>query len=429
MMGRAKIGLLVGLFVWPNLAAGHVPQTFGVGSRAAAMGGAFTGQADDFSASFYNPAGLATLPGAEVALAPLWIGSNRFLRDPGDRERAIGEDVTGYAVGFAGPVGALWDMPELAMGITLYLPWGEILDLTIPVEPDARFSPVFDGRLHRLSINPAIAYGFGQSLSVGLGLDLFLDLDVPTSARYRQEAARPELPRLEIDLTRRLYINPALYAGVLYRPMDALSIGFTYRQRQQALTEGQSAFYFDAGETPTLDFLVRYVAFFTPAESVLGVSTRPAPWLRGNLDLVWAQWSEYRGPHGEVPDPLFDDVLQIRAGASAQVHHRLALQAGYLWAPSPVPPQSGVTNFLGADRHVVTAGCEVHLQDLIGLSVAVHGQAHLLDDRHTTKDLARVPDAKPSSPGIQTRQLGLAGYDSGGYLLNVGVTLSWRPGS
>ena len=40
----------------------------GVGSKAIAMGGAFIGQADDFSAIFWNPAGLTQMQGPQHLL-------------------------------------------------------------------------------------------------------------------------------------------------------------------------------------------------------------------------------------------------------------------------------------------------------------------------------------------------------------------------
>ena len=43
-------------------------DTYGCGVRATAMGGAFTAVADDYSAAFYNPAGLAQRTGHQFYL-------------------------------------------------------------------------------------------------------------------------------------------------------------------------------------------------------------------------------------------------------------------------------------------------------------------------------------------------------------------------
>ena len=43
-------------------------ETFGLGARATSMGGAFIGLADDWTASYWNPAGLAQLKGGAVGI-------------------------------------------------------------------------------------------------------------------------------------------------------------------------------------------------------------------------------------------------------------------------------------------------------------------------------------------------------------------------
>jgi hypothetical protein len=69
--------------------------TQGAGARAMAMGGAFTGVADDASASYYNPAGLAFLDEHQLMImhAPLFIDSNyNFLSSAhpfGDKYGAV----------------------------------------------------------------------------------------------------------------------------------------------------------------------------------------------------------------------------------------------------------------------------------------------------------------------------------------------------
>ena len=101
--------------------------------------------------------------------------------------------------------------------------------------------------------------------------------------------------------------------------------------------------------------------------------------------------------------------------------------AGYLYQPSPVPAQSGVSNFLDGDRQVLSAGAELMLREL-GLSVAAHAQLHLLAERETNKDPGRLPDRDAGAPGLQTDEIGFPGYRSGGRMLSLGLTLSWRPG-
>lgn len=416
------------LCLLPLGAHASLPQTFGVGSRATALGGAFTAQADDFSATFYNPAGLALTGATEVAVAPVWVGADLWVEEPGGpRDTPRDPSTVGYFIGVAGPVGALLDLPELALGLTLYLPWEDVVDIGIPARTDARFFPLYSDRLERIVINPALAYRFMEGLSVGIGLDVFFDLDAPTGARYRRETDHSEQRALEADISRSLDINPAPYAGVLYAPTPALSVGVSYRHEQSARTAGRTDFFFGGDEEASLGLDVLYLSFFSPTELSLGVSVSPTPWLTANVDATWARWSAFEGPHGRTPDPAFEDVFVPHAGLRLGACSWLDVLAGYLYQPSPVPPQSGVSNYLDGDRQVISTGAEVMLREQLGLSVAVHAQLHLLAERETTKDPGRLPDRDPGAPGLQTDEIGFPGYRSGGRMLSLGLTVSWRP--
>lgn len=84
MIKRIAAMFLIILFVFTNLALpGDNPAStglsflkIGVGSRAVGMGGAFTGLADDPSATYWNPAGLARIEGAN-----LLFSHNEWLQD------------------------------------------------------------------------------------------------------------------------------------------------------------------------------------------------------------------------------------------------------------------------------------------------------------------------------------------------------------
>lgn len=54
---------VMGLLFFSSWCQAGVNDTFGVGAKAAALGGAFTAYADDFSAIHYNPAGLTQTKG------------------------------------------------------------------------------------------------------------------------------------------------------------------------------------------------------------------------------------------------------------------------------------------------------------------------------------------------------------------------------
>ncbi len=56
-LGSVLVCCLVMLVLWPAPALANGVYVPGVGTRASAMGGAFIGLADDYSAVHWNPAG------------------------------------------------------------------------------------------------------------------------------------------------------------------------------------------------------------------------------------------------------------------------------------------------------------------------------------------------------------------------------------
>jgi long-chain fatty acid transport protein len=92
----------------------------------------------------------------------------------------------------------------------------------------------------------------------------------------------------------------------------------------------------------------------------------------------------------------------------------IPLRAGYVYEQSPIPPQTGVTSFIDADRHTVSwgAGLTVNAPGsvLLGsLSLDLHGQLSILPERITHKD-------NPADF--------VGDYRASGWMLGIGSTLT-----
>ena len=68
-------------------------QNFLLGERAFGIGGAFTATADDASGAFYNPAGLALVPGSSISLSLSIYGLERRYVESGHAALLDGEVV------------------------------------------------------------------------------------------------------------------------------------------------------------------------------------------------------------------------------------------------------------------------------------------------------------------------------------------------
>jgi long-subunit fatty acid transport protein len=158
-------------------------------------------------------------------------------------------------------------------------------------------------------------------------------------------------------------------------------------------------------------------------------------------------WSEYLNRQGERPLPGYEwgDTLSGALGVRYAYGGLVAAYLDFAYAPTPVPLQTGRTNYVDNDRYGfgggVTYTWPIEAWDM-SLRFGAQGQFHMLAKRHQTKVnpllapgntsvvLDEVPadttdsngDTHPDAQGLQTNNPGWPGFSSSGTL--VGGTLS-----
>ena len=219
---------------------------YGFGPRAIALGGAFTGLADDYSALYYNPAGLSYIPENNLNLGIVF--ARPFLNlnlEPApditrreadnleglEREKTNLEDVNAYFLGTTTRVNKY-----LALGAYLYMPQGMVIRL----KPIDSHSPSFIWYANRAK--RAVA-GVGGSLmplsgiSLGGGVSIFADckgtMVIPVKATNDNFSLDPDKPTnepMDIDATLNLDfpLTYTPFAGVMVRPTEWLRVGASY---------------------------------------------------------------------------------------------------------------------------------------------------------------------------------------------------------
>jgi long-subunit fatty acid transport protein len=78
-------------------------------------------------------------------------------------------------------------------------------------------------------------------------------------------------------------------------------------------------------------------------------------------------------------DMGFSDTFVARIGAEYLMLERLRLRAGYVYRPTPTPAQTGQTNFLDTDAHLISVGAGWTFDDPLQMakSLSVDGAAQL----------------------------------------------------
>ncbi len=159
--------------------------------------------------------------------------------------------------------------------------------------------------------------------------------------------------------------------------------------------------------------------------------------------LVYALWSNYIDRHNERPDPAYGWYDTLSGTVGARYRHgatRTFLDVTY--QPSPVPDQTGRTNYVDNDRLGTSLGVDYRFPLLGGtVRAGIQGQVHRLlarqtrkisDPTHPAGVIDEVPDdavvnSKPLAgrEGLQTNNPGWPGYDSSGWIVGGGVNVSF----
>jgi hypothetical protein len=376
---------LFGLSLAPAAAAN--PRESGlIGARSSALGGAVSADAEDCSASYYNPALIAARPGDAVCLDyQLSLASRRPSGAPSvdDKRYELGfglvasGDVAGVPLG----VGALFVLPNARLSRVRSVSPDDATWVLEQNRPDVTFVAF------ALSLQPL------PFLSLGLSLNTLTTLDGGFSVTGT--AVQPDRTgRTEYESNLRHSVDASLDSvrsysgGALLQPGPGLSLALVYRQaarvEQTILGRLGGAVEIGAIDVPT-DYQVATssIAADYPRAVVLGARLRAAPGLRLLFDLTWEDYSGWRSPQGRtesaldldlppgvtltLPEPVTRafvdpeprDRWVPRLGVEGEVLNGpridLLARGGYSYARSPLPVQTR-TRWLDADRHTLSGG-------------------------------------------------------------------------
>lgn len=337
-----------------------------MGARATALGGAFTATADDGSAIFYNPAGLAWLgegfhvsgdmalimptskfQRADGVTATLWPGKDtaetkQAVFTPGGLYMSYGFDEqwsAGFGVFTPFGLGVEWEGPDTFAGrgiatnsqiqgfyISPVLTWHPTPDLAL------------SGGVHAVITHLSL-----ERILVG-GTDLTSNL-----ADFKLEGSSE------------LAWGPAF--GVMLRPNDRFSFGVNFKGGVTNSFEKQDAALSSRLDGSTTD---AFVSGDLAYPSILSVGTRfsPAEKLDLMFDYVWIDWSVFDEVKLDFTVDDFDTTLeeryrdghQWRFGAEYQYRENLSFLAGFVYDKSPQPRFSMTPLLPDADRRDYSVG-------------------------------------------------------------------------
>lgn len=435
---RARVFAAVTLFA--SVASAGPTETFGYGSRSTAMGGATSADASDVSANYYNPAGLASAKGLTFEAG--YLRTLYGLKMNG-RDNYV-DPMRGITFGLVAP-GAVGPVP-FAFGVGLHLPDDRVFRVRSLDQEQPRWE-MYDNRPQRLFMSANLALKPFKWLEIGGGLVFLAATRARLDITGQFQVSNPKESELrhevDADLTSirypqlgmRVHASDKLRFAAVYRGEFQLTLDIAARLDVQANALGLSV--------PLLTYITtNSVNAFLPRQAVLGTSFDPTSALTLDFDVTWINWAAYKSPvtavnattefnppegfpPSLVPEkpaptvvipPKFRDRFVPRFGVEGRLPlgrgHAFAIRGGYFFESSPIPPQTGGTNFVDADRHGFSAGLGVRLHDLTAelpgdVKLDVHAMYSYLPERLTQKSSAANP---------------IGDYRAGGTIWSLGFT-------
>jgi long-subunit fatty acid transport protein len=224
----------LGLASFPLPARADLSAVLGVTPRATSMGNAYTAIADDASALYFNPAGLARIGQSYAGLAFIFSHPNLSASSSSPNALGLGgadaTDDIEYGVHFA------WN-PKNILGQRLGLAFSTLLPhrrvLAFDVDPLGQPNFVlFDNSVQLLEIRLGAAYRIFDWLSVGGSMLLLggLDGQVRISAPFQASDRVDPNVRTTVTMSQSLPNREFFTAGIQAYPTKELTLGITYRE-------------------------------------------------------------------------------------------------------------------------------------------------------------------------------------------------------
>ena len=346
-----SVGLLA-LGFFSMVFAGGVGIT-NIGTRAVVMGSAFRGLADDWSATYWNPAGLTQIENPQVCLMAGFIIPKGTIKPYEPGTDFVGPVPLGASKGWATtevsaveqtfPIpsfGYVYPISErITFGFGFFVPFGlgarwDLFDLNAVFGYNSLSAGSYpqwdtDSDMQVLDFHPTLALKLSDKISLGAGLSI---LNGKMTIRQVQFVDSPLMGTPLGSAPYDKLVTDGLMegegwsfganGGILLRPTESLSIGVSFRYYADVPMEGDATlttyFPYDANKIAYIGDLMQSGALDSatglqaqaaysgqtklstpgvkadmplPMEFGGGIAFRPSPKLTVTADVNWTQWS------------------------------------------------------------------------------------------------------------------------------------------
>lgn len=353
-------------------------DVFGFGPEAVGEVSARAARAQDGTATFYNPGGLAFGKGYGVQVAGL--------------AGISGLSVQGGRQSIASPVGATvaidLDVPlegplagRVRLGAGLFLLPSTMMHLRVR-ETTTPFFPYYDNRTQRFTAIPALSIRPFDKLGIGVGVNVLAGVTGPVDVREGQSRG------LESRVETESKTEASLVAGVRFDATPRLHFGATFRQRFGVPVKVTTTS--NIAGVPLMVDVSTAQTLYDPMTVVLAAGLDASDNLTFEVDAGYHRWSAWSGPlltidttvsaltlSSHPPTNLFKDSFSGRGAAAWRVMHdarkefKLHLGAGYETSMLRSDVQQGRSNMVDGDKLLIGVGGTGMWRGVVGKALRV----------------------------------------------------------
>lgn len=359
---------LVFLLFLPLYAFGNGFYIYEQGAKAVGMGGAFTAQADDPSAIYYNPAGIAQLKGTQImgGLSPI-MPSSTFESDGATAMASAGRksDAEDHA----------WVIPhfyithkvneKVSFGLGSYANFG--LGTEWPDDFEGRFTTgAGKAFIKTVTISPVMSYEPIKGLSFGFGPTYrYIDISLRNQLLFGANPATSPTgtSRLDGDDWDWGYV-----CGLRYQITPSLSAGASYLSEvRHDIHSGVSKVRYPNGTTSRQGASSKITL---PATASFGLAYKLSA-LTLEADAQWTEWSSYKKLSVELENGTsleskknWHNTWTLRFGGQYALNKYIDLRAGVVWDETPIPGKTLDPLVPSGNRWLYCGGLGINLGNL-----------------------------------------------------------------
>jgi len=372
------------------------------------VGNAFAGaaaSAEDASTIFFNPAGMAFLPGTQVVVAGHGVDFSAKC-DNCAGKNAAGGPISG---GTGGDAGVLSFVPNVYAS----LPIGERLSIGIGVNAPFGLKTEYDdswvGRfqgieteLKSININPAVAYKVTDGLSIGAGVNYQTANATLTNAVVTPLGEG----RAKVDVDGTAW---GWNLGALWEPSPGTRIGASYRSQLSYSLEGTTSVALVSGvPLSTAGGPTKVDIKFPDMASLSLAQTLNDRWqLLGDVTYTWwgkiGQLDAINTTNNTIRDKLafnFDNAWRVSVGANYTYSDSWKFRGGLAWDQSPVKDDTRTVRLPDNDRYWLALGAQWKFTKSMALDI---GYAHLfIQDADIAFTRSQTLPTGAAAPGTAT---------------------------